>query len=404
MNHTVTGGSLTPAQEAEWRTRIRRTLFVPDTPPPLQARVHSAFQPEPGVVAERISYGTQFGMRVPAVLYRPDPVPAEPMPAFIVINGHGGDKYSWYPAYTGVLYARGGGVVLTYDPTGEGERNAEHESGTREHDHVEGPDELAQRLSGLMITDVMQAVSYLSTRPDVDPSRIAAGGYSMGTFVLAVTGAIESRLRACVLVGGGNLDGPGENWDRSKPMCQSTPYRSLSFLGDRAAALYALHASRGPTFIYNGTADTTVNMPDTGEPFFQDLQRRVATLRGSAEGVFETGFIPDVAHRPHFVTRPVILWLHRHLRFPRWTQADIQAMPTTHISEWAAANEVAMDPLYATEEREGGTPALGAGIPGLSRDNLDVFSRKEWEDIKDKLVHEAWREHARAAIRRAERT
>jgi dienelactone hydrolase len=401
MSESTSGAVLTAAQAEAWRVQIRRALFVPDTPPPLNARVHSTFQPEPGVVAERISYGTQFGMRVPAILYRPDPPRAEPMPAFVVVNGHGGDKYSWYPMYAGGLYARGGGVTLTYDPTGEGERNAVHRSGTREHDVVEGPDELAQRLGGLMQTDVMQAVSYLASRADVDASRISAGGYSMGSFVLAVAGAIETRLRACVLVGGGNLDGPGGRWDRSKPMCQGTPYRSLAFLEDRPAAIYALNARRGPTLVYNGTADTTVGIPETGEPFFQDLRRRAVALHGSADGIFETGFIPDVAHRPHFVTRPVVLWLHRYLRFPNWTVADIEAMPTTRISDWAAAHGVEMDPLYSAEEREGGTPALGVGVPGIERDELDVYQMDEWEMMRDQLVHEAWRERARAAIRRA---
>ena len=66
----------------------------------------------------------------------------------------------------------------------------------------------------------------------------------MGSFVVARTGAVETRLRACVLAGGGNLDGPDGYWDRSKPMCQGVPYRSLAFLGDRPAALYALHADR----------------------------------------------------------------------------------------------------------------------------------------------------------------
>jgi dienelactone hydrolase len=339
-------------------------------------------------------------MRVPAILYRPDPPPDDPMPAFIVINGHGGDKYSWYPQYTGILYARGGAVTLTYDPTGEGERNAVHKSGTREHDVVEGPDELAQRLAGLMQTDVMQAVSYLASRPDVDATRIAAAGYSMGSFVLAIAGAIDTRLQACVLVGGGNLDGPDGIWDSSKPMCQGIPYRALRFLGDRGAAIYALHASRGPTLVYNGTADTTVGIPKTGERFFQDLQERVARLRGSAEGVFETGFAPDVGHRPYFVTRPVVRWLHQHWGFPRWSLADIEAMPTTQISAWAAANDVDMDPGYHSEEREGGTPALGEGIPGIPREKLNVYRMAEWESNRDRLVHKAWREHARAAIPR----
>ena len=106
------------------------------------------------------------------------------------------------------------------------------------------------------MTDVMQAVSYLGSRKEVDSGRIAAAGYSMGSFVLSLTCAVELRLKACVLVGGGNLDGPQGYWDNAKPMCQGTPYRSLAFLGDRAATIYALHASRGATLIYNSLEDT----------------------------------------------------------------------------------------------------------------------------------------------------
>ena len=43
----------------------------------------------------------------------------------------------------------------------------------------------------------------------MDTRRIGAGGYSLGSFVLGLAGDVEPRLRACVLVGGGNLDGLG---------------------------------------------------------------------------------------------------------------------------------------------------------------------------------------------------
>src|SRR5437868_12509418 len=103
-------------------------------------------------------------------------------------------------------------------------------------------------------------------------------GYSMGSFVTAIAGAADERLKVCVLVGGGNLDGEGEYWDKSKPMCQGLPYQALSFLGDRPAAIYALHAARGPTLLINGAADTVVNMPAHGEAFFRDLRQRTAVL------------------------------------------------------------------------------------------------------------------------------
>jgi hypothetical protein len=51
-------------------------------------------------------------------------------------------------------------------------------------------------------------------------------------------------------------------------MCQSIPYQSLSFLGDRGAAIYDLHAFRGPTLIFNGAEDAVVAIPKMGSRFF----------------------------------------------------------------------------------------------------------------------------------------
>jgi dienelactone hydrolase len=388
---------LTSAQFHQWRVQIRSVLSVPDPLPALEMESYGTFEPVSGVIAERLSYRTQFGLRVPAILYRPKTYVGK-LPALIVVNGHGGDKYSWYAFYSGIAYARGGVAVLTYDPIGEGERNTERKSGTRAHDKVLMPDELGRRMGGLMVTEVMQAVSYLTSRPEVDPSRVGAMGYSMGSFILSIAGAADDRLRACVLVGGGNLDGPGEYWDKSKPMCQGLPYQALSFLGDRPAALYALHASRGPTLTYNGLADTVVAIPTHGEAFFHDLRRRTAALVGSADNVFDYRLVPEVSHRPFFLTREVASWFEDKLDFPNWSAADIETMPTTHISEWAAQNNVAMDRLYATEDREGGTRAIGTGVPGLSRDQLSIFSSDEWQKRKNAFVYESWVAKARQAI------
>ncbi len=378
--------------------RILDTFHVPTPLPSVAAERHGAFEPTPGVVAERVSYATQFEMRVPAVVYRPSSQPTAPAPAIVVVNGHGGDKYSWYAFYTGVLYARAGAVVLTYDPTGEGERNVDRRSGTRAHDAIERPEQLAPLVAGLMMTDLMQAVSYLRGRPDVDPSRIAAVGYSLGSYVVAVTGAVDDRIHACVHAGGGNLDGPDEYWDNTKPMCTATPYRALSFLGDRGAAIYAMHAARGPTLLYNGLRDEVVNIPDHGEAFFHDLRARTIRRIGNGVRPFDIGFDPNASHRPFFVTRPVAQWLHGRLDFPAWTRESIDAMPETHMSTWAAGNDVETDRYYATEEREGGTMALGGGIPGIPRADLHVYSPDEWAARKNDLTHEGWRVRARRLL------
>jgi dienelactone hydrolase len=386
------GQSLGAGQEEQLRKQIRDNFFVPDPLPPLDAKTHRTFSPAPGVNAEGVSYVTQLGARVPAILYLPAPLPKGKIPAFIVVNGHGGDKYCWYSFYTGILFARAGAAVLTYDQAGEGERNINHKSGTRAHDHIKGDAVVARHLEGLMITDVMQADAYLRQRPEVDSRRIAAGGYSLGSFVVALAGAVDTNLAACVLCGGGNLDGPGGYWDKSdKQMCQALPYQSLNFLGDRPAMIYALQAARGPTMIFNGLGDTAVGIPSHGEKFFKDMQSRAMQLHGSLTNIFEYGFAPtNCGHRPYWLMRPVAVWLEKQLDFPNWTAKKIQAMPEIKIGDWAKTNNIFMDKLYATDLREGGTPALDDNVPGYSRDELDALPPAEWETAKRDFILETW--------------
>jgi hypothetical protein len=182
-------------------------------------------------------------------------------------------------------------------------------------------------------------------------------------------------------------------------MCQGLPYRSLSFLGDRPAVIYALHASRGPTLIFNGPDDTVVAIPNCGAPFSQDLRQRVVRLHGGADGVFETGFAPaGASHRPYFLTRPVVQWLEKHIDFPHWTEESIRSLPETRTGTWAEKTGVPLDKLYATQEREGGTPALGEDVPGYTPEMLNVLPRDQWESRKKDFILEAWLEAAQRSI------
>ncbi len=181
-------------------------------------------------------------------------------------------------------------------------------------------------------------------------------------------------------------------------MCQGRPYRSLRFLGDRGAVIYALHASRGPTLIYNGLEDSVVAVDRHGEAFFADLRQRTVQVHGGDDGVFDTGFVARASHRPYFVTRPVALWLEKHLDLPNWTAESLVAMPTTHIAEWSKQHNVHMDKLYATEQREGGTYALGNDIPGYQREDLSVFTPEQWHSYKQRLIFGTWVDAARSAV------
>ena len=72
-------------------------------------------------------------------------------------------------------------------------------------------------------------------------------------------------------------------------------------------------------------------------------------------------------------------------------------MPTTHIAQWAQKHNVPMDKLYATEDREGGTPALGDEVPGYEREELSVFTPEQWDLHKQELIFETWVNAARSA-------
>jgi len=378
----------TLSHPAALRTQIEKTFHVPNPLPELKTENHGSFEVEPGIIADRVTYATQLNLRVPAIVYHPANTRMK-RPALIIVNGHGGDKYTWYAQYAGVLYARAGAVVLTYDPIGEGERHIQHKDGTRAHDKYVPPDENGRWMGGLMVTDIRQATSYLSGRADVDPGRIGLTGYSMGSFVVAWSCAVETRIHACAPTAGAVLDEPGGMLDSSsKKMCQSIPYSSLQFLGDRGATIFALAALHAAVLIHNGSSDEVVSIPAHGEAFFHDMQARTARLLGADAGkVFTYSFTADGGHRPYFVTRPVAEWFHRQLHFPNW---DAISRDETHISEWAAKTGAPMDKQYATEHREGGTIALGKDVPYIPHDKLNVLTEPEWQKQKEQFILETW--------------
>ena len=179
-------------------------------------------------------------------------------------------------------------------------------------------------------------------------------GYSIGSLVSAsLAGAVDTRIHAVVLSGGGDLDGNGGTGTAAARSCaEGRPYQALSFLPDKEAVISPSTNCAPHVFLINGRADTLVDIPHHMEPFFDDARRRAEALSGTDKNIFETYFIPMVSHRPSWVTRPAALWLQKTLNFPAWTAAQINALPESHISDWAAKNNVNMDRGYIQEERK----------------------------------------------------
>jgi dienelactone hydrolase len=389
----------TAARLAAWREQIRKILYVPAKLPALDAKKWSTFSPTPGVLADRVTYHTMDGMLVTAIVYHPDPKILKwkgKLPGIVMVNGHGSDKFGWYAMYTGMEYAKAGAMVVTYDMIGEGERNIDKKSRASSHDkRVTPPDgvpatDWGQRVAGLMQVDLMQGVSYLIAQPEIDPKRIAVMGYSMGSFVTGIAGAIDTRIHAIVLSGGGVFDGPGGYFDSGPLPCQGPPYRALQAIGDRSAILYALNAERGPMYIMNGSVDTVMDIPHHLQPWFDEVKARAIAVRGTDKDIFTTVFYPGVSHRPSWENRDAALWLNQNIHFAIWTDREIQAMPTIKVSDWAKENGVTVSPNDMREEREGGIDGLAVGLPNIKREDLMVLPESDWTAMKDQLIYEAW--------------
>jgi hypothetical protein len=207
--------------------------------------------------------------------------------------------------------------------------------------------------------------------------------------------ALQIRIHALLLVGGGDLDGPGGYWESSHAvMCQSGPYKALAFLGDRPAVLFTLNARRGDTFILNGTNDTVVDIPHHGPDFFADLRNRVIDLNGSQRGVFTTYFDPGASHRPSWITPVAAEWLNAELHFPKWRGRRIDELPTTAIRTWAAKVDFPLGKSSGREDRDAGIRAIDAGVPLLTPEQLDVLSLPEWQKKKGDFIYASWVERA----------
>jgi dienelactone hydrolase len=422
---TLSAAAQAPAasrtRDEAWRMQIRHTLFIPDKLPALNTKLWSTFSPMPGVLADRVTYSTADGMLVPAIVYRPDPKTAPykgKLPGLVIVNGHGSDKFGWYAFYSGMMFAKGGAVVVTYDPIGEGERNEQKHSRDNPSPHDVYPPtppgmtddawhmQWGPHVAGLMQVDLAQAVSYLIAQPDVDSRRIATLGYSMGSFIAGIEGAWDLRVHAVLLSAGGTFDGPGEYFDSGKLPCQSPPYRALLALSasgpelpDRGAVLFALQADRGPTYVMNGAADKVLNIPVHNAAWFADMRRRVIALHGSDHNVFTTIFYPNVDHRTSWVTRDGVKWLNDQLHFASWnTTEKIGAQGLTHISTWIAVNHVDISKNYLREDREGGLDAVGTGLPGIPREDLMVLPDADWQHLKDQIVWQRWETKTLAAL------
>ena len=136
------------------------------------------------------------GIEIAGVLFTPDDVPAKSCPGVVLCQGMIGVKeFFWFP-WIARRMVEHGHVVLIWDYRGVGDSGGE-----------------PGRLYPLeQSNDIRNALTFLETRDEVDPARLALVGFSFGAGMVPYVAGVDDRVKAVVSVVGW---GDGQRWMRS---------------------------------------------------------------------------------------------------------------------------------------------------------------------------------------------
>jgi acetyl esterase/lipase len=218
----------TRARAAAAGAESRRLLYklLGDLPPrnrKISARVLSR-EERPGCVIEKLELDLNGFEPVPAWFVRPKQVPGR-IPAVLYNHAHGGDYklgkdellrgrvQLQSPPYAEALTGQGY-CALCMDTWVFGERASRTELDVFKEMLWKG-----QVLWGMMVYDSLRGIDYLVSRPEVDASRIATLGLSMGSTMAWWVAALDQRVKVTIdiccltdfqaLMEAGNLKGHG---------------------------------------------------------------------------------------------------------------------------------------------------------------------------------------------------
>jgi len=194
-------------QEANRSRFLELIGGLPAVRTPLNPRVVSEFARD-GYVVRKVIFESLPEFYVTANLYVPT-AGRPPYPAVLSPLGHSrnGKAYETYQRLF-IGLARGGYVVLTWDPIGQGERieywdllanrrrfefNQHAMAGIQQY-------LLGQNLARYFIWDGERALDYLAGLPEVDASRIGATGSSGGGTLTTYIAMLDPRIKAASIV------------------------------------------------------------------------------------------------------------------------------------------------------------------------------------------------------------
>lgn len=204
----------------EQRRRLREKLGpFPATKAPLDP-VQLDRREHDGLIIEKLEYATYEGMRIPAYALYPRERPGR-LPGVLLCHGHGSGQraalgmnpdgtFAEDPGIhkrAAVRLAQRGLFVLVPEIIGFGDRRS---SVGRIDDDPKNSTCLhiamfllmcGMNLAGFRVYEAVRGLDYLSGRPEADPSRIGALGFSGGGLIASLTAAVDPRIQAAVLCG-----------------------------------------------------------------------------------------------------------------------------------------------------------------------------------------------------------
>ena len=295
------------------RIVVRSLGEIPPRPSPLKVRIVSTDKKD-GYRIEKFVFDNGVDSEVPGYIAIPENRRGR-LPAILTMHGHSSSKEDMF-GYTdssqdvAAKLARRGYVVLGIDNYFNGERKGAGPAGSLEVMARQSDQEmslfklnlwLGRTLWGMMLRDEQIALDYLSSRPEVDPNRIAAQGMSMGSTRSWWLAAIDDRIKAVVAVAcftryedlvairqlrahGIYYFVPGllKHFDSEGVMALIAPRPFLALTGDRDTGsppegMKKLEAILGRFYkLYDKSASfRSVIYPETGHVYNDDMKQKM---------------------------------------------------------------------------------------------------------------------------------
>jgi cephalosporin-C deacetylase-like acetyl esterase len=290
---------------------------------------------------EKLVFQSRPGFYVTANLYLPPPTMGDgPFPAVLGPCGHTmlGKAFEPYQKVYSTLASQGF-VVLTYDPPGQGERLMYYEdslgesllkSSTIEHTMAGIQCYLSgSNAAAYFIWDGIRGIDYLTSRPEVDTSRIAVTGNSGGGNLTAYIAALDDRVSAAA------------------PTCYITSWRAMWDTYGMADAEQNLLPVIAKGFGYHDYIMPFVPKPYLINAGIQDFFsiRGTRETAGLIEQIYEiydkaSNFMLFESDEGHGYTRPrreaTYSWLGKHLAAASEPPVEPEMQPEPVRSLWAS--------------------------------------------------------------------